>query len=258
MQSPRLSALLLLFMLLSGCANHPVTVSMSTTRFDNPEVSSEPLNVNLALGSGSRTTLNIENDDQNYSGTDPYLFARGNITAAKGLELSITSDEDSATHFAIKYQFYGAHAEQSIVGNFSQAFTLGYEKNTSNEQYSSDGDYIDCASFYCDYVANPGYWQHDTDVYDVAWVLGYKFADRDIVYGGPFYQWGQLNGYKTINNGATESLKSDGYMIGANLALEHRFSFGMGLAGEIVYANLNWGKYSQNDTSFNFKIDYQF
>ena len=47
-------------------------------------------------------------------------------------------------------------------------------------------------------------------------------------------------------------------MIGANIAIEHRFSFGMGLAGEIVYSQLGWAGYSQTDTSFNFKIDYQF
>lgn len=254
MKYPLLPASLILSVLLSACSTNPVTVSMSTTRFDNPEVSSEPLKVNLALGSGGRTTLNIETNDKNYSGTDAYVFARGHITAAKGLEISISTDNASATHVGIKYQFYGAHTEQSTKGNFSQAFTLGYERNTTNEFYYSGGDYIDCESLYCNYVADSGYWQHDTEVYDIAWVLGYKFSARDIIYGGPFYQWGQLNGY----NNSTELLESDGYMIGANLAMEHRFSFGLGLAGEIVYANLNWDHYSQNDTSFNFKIDYQF
>ena len=230
---------------------------MSTTRFDNPEVSSEPLKVNLALGHGSRTRLIIEDKsyDYGYSGTDVYGFFRGNITAAKGLEISVRNDEDSATRVGLKYQFYGAHTEQSTIGNLSQAFTLGYERNTTKQQ---DYFYTSCDSYYCEPVHELGVWEHDTDVYDVAWVVGYKFATRDIIYGGPFYQWGQLNGYKSISNASTEQLESDGYMIGANIAIEHRFSFGMGLAGELVYSNLDWGSYSQSDTSFNFKIDYQF
>ncbi len=251
------SALLssLLLTLLSACSTNPVTVSMSSTRFDNPEVSSETFKVNLALGHGGRTTLTVEDDPYNYDGTEIYGFARGNITAAKGLEISVRSDDDSATRVGLKYQFYGENTEQSTIGNLSQAFALGYERNTTTEQnyFYSNCDIIDCEPVY-----ELGMWEHDTDIYDIAWIVGYRFAERDIIYGGPFYQWGDLQGYKTIPNASTEKLESDGDMIGANIAIEHRFSFGMGLAGELVYSKLNWGNYSQTDTSFNFKIDYQF
>jgi hypothetical protein len=231
---------------------------MSTTRFDNPEVSSEPFKVNLALGHGGRTSLTIEDDSYAIDGTEIYGFARGNITAGKGLEISVSSDEDSATRVGLKYQFYGAHTEQSTIGNLSQAFTLGYERNTTTEQFYTAGYYADCDNLYCDYISDPGTWEHDTDVYDIAWVVGYKFAERDIIYGGPFYQWGGLQGYKNIANTATEQLNSDGNMIGANVAIEHRFSFGLGLAGELVYSKLSWQGFSETDASFNFKIDYQF
>ena len=251
MKYPLLIISLLLCTVISACSSHPVTVSMSTTRFDNPEVSSEPLKVNLAVGLGGRTTLTIEDDLNNVDGTDIYDFYRGNITALKGLEISIRSDADSATRVGIKYQFYGAHTEQSTKGSLSQAFTLGYERNTTSKLEHLDDSYND-------YVNSESYWEHDTDVYDIAWVVGYKFTQRAIIYGGPFYQWGQLKGYKTITNASTEALNSNGYMLGANIAIEHRFSFGMGLAGEIVYSNLDWGNYSQSDTAFNFKIDYQF
>ena len=231
---------------------------MSTTRFDNPEVSSESLKVNVALGLGSRTNLAIEDTSYHTDGTEVYGFVRGNITAAKGLAISVKTDDDSATHIGLKYQFYGANTEQSSKGNISQAFTLGYERNTTNAHYYTSGNYSKCHNFYCDYVSNAADWEHDTDVYDIAWVVGYKLAERSIIYGGPFYQWGQINGYKKIANIAEEKLNGNGYMIGANIAIEHRFSFGMGLAGEIVYSNLDWGQYSQSDTAFNFKIDYQF
>ncbi|MCP4992152.1 MAG: hypothetical protein GY928_40720 [Colwellia sp.] len=246
---------LLLSILLSACSSNPVTVSMSTTRFDNPEVSSEPLKVNLTLGHGGRTILTVEDDPYNYDGTEVYGFARGNITAAKGLEISVRSDEDSATRVGLKYQFHGEHTEQSTIGNLSQAFTLGYERNTTSEQSSF---YSNCDTLSCEPIYELGIWEHDTDVYDIAWVVGYRFAARDIIYGGPFYQWGTLKGYKNIPNTSTEQLESDGNMIGVNIAIEHRFSFGMGLAGEIVYSKLNWENYGQTDASFNFKIDYQF
>jgi hypothetical protein len=258
MKYPTLFISLLLFTFLSACSSSPITVSMSTTRFDNPEVSSEPLTVNLALGHGGRTTLAIEGNSDYIDGTEIYGFARGNITAAKGLEISVRSDDDSATHIGLKYQFYGAHTEQSTKGNFSQALTLGYERNNTSKQYSTYNHNWSCDELSCDDTSTTNSWEHDTNVYDIAWVVGYRFAKRDIIYGGPFYQWGQLEGYKAIANTSTEDLKSNGYMLGANIAIEHRFSFGMGLAGEVVYSNLDWGNYSQSDTSFNFKIDYQF
>ncbi len=247
---------LFLSILLSACSTNPVTVSMTTTRFDSPEVSSKPLKVNLALGHGGRTTLAIEDDPYNYDGTNIDGFARGNITAAKGLEISVRSDEDSATRVGLKYQFHGEYSDQSTTGNLSQAFTLGYERNATSRKssfYSSN-----CDTNYCESEYEDGIWEHDTDVYDIAWVVGYRFSDRYIIYGGPFYQWGALKGYKTIPNTPTEQLESDGNMIGANIAIEHRFSFGMGLAGEIVYSKLDWETYSQTEASFNFKIDYQF
>lgn len=261
---PLFTTCLFLLITLSACSTNPVSVSMSTTRFDNPEVSSKPLKVNLALGHGGRTKLIIEDkhDDYDSSGTNLTGFYRGNITAAKGLEISVRGDEDSAAHVGIKYQFYGAHTEQSTKGNLSQALTLGYERNSTKEQHSSGGYYSDCDGYYCDYVTERGSWQHDADIYDVAWVVGYKITSRDIIYGGPFYQWGELNGDKNITNtttnATTKQLKSDGYMIGTNFAIEHRFSFGMGLAAEVVYSTIKWEKYSQSSGSFNFKIDYQF
>lgn len=228
---------------------------MSSTRFDNPEVSSEPFSVNLALGHGGRTSLTVEENIDNSDGTEIYGFARGNITAAKGLEISIRSDDDSATRVGVKYQFHGDYSNQSTIGNLSQAIAIGFERNTTTGQ---NYFYSNCDNNFCEPIYQVGTWEHDTDIYDIAWIVGYKFAQRDIVYGGPFYQWGGLQGYKTIADAYQEQLNSDGYMFGANIAIEHRFSFGMGLAGEIVQSQLRWNGFSKSDTSFNFKIDYQF
>jgi len=229
-------------------------MSVSTTRFDNPEVSEKPLKVNLAMGHGSRSHVSIEETnpksplfltfDDEEGGTEIYLFTKADVTAYKGLAISLTKDQESDFHVGVKYQFYGEHSEQSIRGNLSQAFTIGYESNETNESFNAST-----------------FWQHDTNIYDVAWVIGYKVLDNSIIYGGPFYQWGDLDGDKKIlltNSTNLKELNSTGNMIGANIAFEHRFSFGLGLAGEYVISKLNWDGFKETGMALNFKLDYQF
>ena len=264
---------------------------MSNMRFDNPEVSSKPLKVNLATGFSSRTILEIESRTANDlstddDGTEINDYVRGSITAAEGIEISITRDSDQATHLGVKYQFYGEHSDKSNKGNFSQAITLGYEQNSSTDSYASLNSVAptECTELICTFSREEAntYWEHDANIYDIAWVLGYKLSEKSIIYGGPFYQWGNINGYKGINTQyitqeypnseageftTQESsyskdiqlkLDSSGYMLGANLAVEHRFSFGLGFAAEVVVSKMSWDKYSISDTGINLKMDYQF
>lgn len=239
-------------LLLSACNTYnPVIVSVSNHRLDNPEVNSKPLKLNLALGASSKTTLTVEEDSSDDDGAGLHLYAQGSITAGKGVEISIRLDDQSSTHFGIKYQFYGENADKSSPGNFSQAFTLGYDTNNTN-------DFSECNSSSCTASESTFSWDHDTSIYDGAWILGYKLTEYNIVYGGPFYQWGSLNGYKSSSNGSQEEIDSNGEMIGANLAIEHRFQGGLGLTGEVVYSTLRWNEFSEDSTGVNFKIDYQF
>ena len=264
---PLILVCLLSCIVLSACNSTPI-VTTSATRFDNPEVSGEPLSVNVALIVGSRTELSIAQDPEKNVTEPSFPIISGNITAGKGLEISVSKDE-SATHFGVKYQFYGEHTEQSTDGNFSQAFTIGFERNGTSDNFdtpcsdlpsysecsiNSDSDVFEIINT-GDSVS--GHWELNTNIYDIAWVLGYKFTDRDIIYGGPFYQWGDLVGYSEIGN-TSKSFNSDGYMVGTNLAIEHRFDFGMGLGAEVVFSKFNWGNDALTSSAFNFKIDWQF
>ena len=123
---------------------------------------------------------------------------------------------------------------------------------------NSTNDSSDCSSSLCRSEESASNWDHDTSIYDGAWVLGYKLTEYNIIYGGPFYQWGSLNGYKSITDVSEESIDSNGYMMGANIAIEHRFSFGLGLTGEVIYSTLRWNEFQENSTWFNVKMDYQF
>jgi len=233
-------------LLLTAC--NPVSLSVSNHRMENPEVNSKPFKVNLASGFSGRTDMAIEERiDSDSDGVSLPAFAQGGITLGKGVEVSIRVDADSAKHLGVKYQFYGDHAEQSSSGNFSQAVTLGYEMNHTRDD-------SDCGTYDCNYDS----WEHDTDIYDGAWIFGYKLTERNIIYGGPFYQWGSLEGYKYLFDDSQEAIDSDGDMIGANIALEHRFSSGLGLTGEVVYSTLRWEGFTEDTVLVNFKMDYQF
>lgn len=239
-------------LLLGACQGYnPVILTASNHRLDNPEVNSQPFKVNIATALSSRTALTVEENASNDDGAKSELSQQVAMTTGKGVEVKIRADTQEAIHLGIKYQFYGDHAESSSTGNFSQALTLGYE-------FNNDSDDSSCSTSFCDENESYSNWEYDTHAYDLAWILGYKLTSYNIVYGGPFYRWISLDGYKSIADLSEQNISGDGDMIGANIAIEHRFKFGLGLTGEIAYSTLRWEKYSIDDTGYHFKIDYQF
>ncbi|ALO36428.1 hypothetical protein CMT41_18025 [Colwellia sp. MT41] len=244
---------LLMVLFLAGCSNGGVYVSLSNTRLDNPEVSSKPLQVNLAWSNGNRKYLMIEKIAEGDYGNEGTGFVRASITTIPGLALSVNDGAGSVLHFAAKYQFYGQYSDQSKTGNISQAITLGYEKKNTKGT-STTGIQSDYGYTYDDDSS----WQHNTGIYDVAWIVGYKLSPHNIIYGGPFYQWGTLKGSKNFSSGVSKNLNSNGSSIGANIAIEHRFTYGLGVGAELLYSSSNWAGYHSSDSAFNFKVDFQF
>ncbi|NRB40591.1 MAG: hypothetical protein HRU20_19340 [Pseudomonadales bacterium] len=220
----------------------PPKVSMSTTRLINPEVHSEPLKVNLSAGSSTRSVITLaeaETHKDNF-----YVYVKAGVTVADGLEIALQDEGSGAVSVAGKYQFAGDRADKAEQGNFSQALSLGYERNSNQHNNVADqGDY----------------WKHKTGIYDVGWILGYRVSPTTIVYGGPFYQWGDLSGEQGLggDNGVIP-LAYDGRMLGASIAVEYRLKVGIGFAGEFVLADTQWENYSNTSTHYNFKVDYQF
>jgi hypothetical protein len=229
---------LLSFIALSGCKSTP-KASLSTLRLNNPEINSEPLKVNLALGIGSRSETYLE--DGNNDGDDLSSFGRASITVAKGWQISFQDESYDAQSLAIQYQFYGEYADKSDEGNLSQSLRLGYERK------ETDLDYGDI------------HWQHKRDIFDLSWILGYRFSKNLIVYGGPFYYSGSLDGYYQAGlNEQEQTLEENGEQYGGNIAIEYRFDNGFGLATELVVSESSWGKYSHGSSNVNVKFDFQF
>jgi hypothetical protein len=227
-----------LIVVVSGCKSTP-KATMSTLRLNSPEISSEPLRVNLAVGLGSRSETYLE--DGNSDEDDIALFGRASITFASGWQISIQDESDDAQSLAIQYQFYGEYADKADKGNFSQSLRLGYERK------ETDLDYREI------------YWQHDSDIFDIYWILGYRLSKNLIVYGGPFYYSGNLDGYYQAKlSEQRQVLDEDGELYGSNIALEYRFDNGFGVASEIVISETSWGEFSHGSSNLNVKFDYQF
>jgi len=242
---PSVIFLLSAFAVLSGCNSTP-KASMSTLRLNNPEVNSKPLKVNLAVGHGSRSEIYLE--DENTDSDDINVFARASVSISNGWQVSIQDESDEAYSVAVQYQFYGDNADKADRGNFSQAIRLGYEGKVSGR---GDKDTN---------LENNTYWEHKTNIFDISWILGYRFNKNLIMYGGPFYYNGSLKGqYKPeLEQSQIIELDEDGKQYGANVAIEYRFNNGIGLSGEFIVTEASWGDYSHGSSNANFKFDYQF
>lgn len=228
--------------ILVGCSTAPPKVSMSTVRLSSPEVHSEPLKANVSTGMNTRVVTTFTETGSHHE--SEFFYIQGGVTVADGIEVSLKNELSGATSFAAKYQFSGARSNHAEEGNFSQALSVGYEGNSNSESSGRDQE---------------DYWKHKSNIYDVAWILGYRLSSATIVYGGPFYQWGGLHGEQRrgADSEITE-LNSDGKMLGANLAVEYRFNSGIGLAGELVISEAQWDELSHRSSNFNFKVDYYF
>lgn len=224
---------------LTGCESTP-KATMSTLRLNNPEVSSEALQVNLAVGLGSRSETYLENGHDD--GEDYSVFGRGAISMSNGWQISVQGESDDAKSLAIQYQFYGEFADKADKGNLSQSLRLGYERN---ETSFSSGD--------------NSLWKHESDIFDISWILGYRLSKNVIVYGGPFYYTGNLDGdYQNDRSEQREALEEDGEQYGGNIAIEYRFDNGFGVASEFVISETSWGNYSHASSNANIMFDFQF
>ncbi len=254
-----ISVAVIILSFLSGCESTPQTV-MPTYRLNSPEVSSVPLAVNISSGVGSISEVNLTESDKVSSENvnDSALFFRASIVAVEGLKIiaSGAANHDEVASVTALYQFYGLNADKTVAGNVSQALSLAYVSSSGRGSYGSLTPQVTAE----DKSVN---WEQDTDIIDVAWILGYRISPELLTYGGPFYQWGKAKVRNALESGSNklESYSKEehnGNLLGANLALEYRFNFGLGLTGEVVFSKAKWSDSTITESSFNFKIDYQF
>ncbi|MBY6094530.1 hypothetical protein [Ferrimonas balearica] len=252
----RLGVIGVLMLLLNACTT-VVTVTPQHYRMDRPEVDSRSFRPNLALGvATSETTVLEENRDS--GGNSLYPLGRVGLSLGHGTEFSVAM-VDNAMRYAAKWQFRGQRAEQSEVGNWSQALSLAVE-------LSDTEDAVSC-NHWCAQPRETA-WNADLTLYDLAWIFGYRPERGWLLYGGPYYRVGKVAGHWHHKEGdvVTERpIRSDGEIYGANLALEYRFGFGLGLTVEGIYANTRFDSFregeprqSQSDAFLNFLVDYHF
>ncbi|QDP00396.1 hypothetical protein [Thalassotalea sp. PS06] len=256
-----------LLMLTTACLSTTTPeVSMGKTRFQSPEVNSKPFDVKVNMSTATRSVVVLsdlqsdilsrgEGPDENGNCFSPCfrptadvndndgeadLRIEGSVSVGKGFEVIVSGGDSNK--ISLKYQFYGAHEDQSGTGNVSQAIAIGYE---SFEDSNSGVN-----------------WKTETKTYDIAYIIGRRLSKRTIVYGGPFVQIAdaQGDGYLSFREQPDYlfSYGVDGHMLGANLAIEQRFSSGLGWGVEGVVSKSDWGDDDYTDGAVHLRFGYQF
>lgn len=281
------TSLLLLSSILSGCFGSKT--SLSTLRMDKPEVSSNRYQTNLKVGLGMRQEVNLTSSDDSDKWVSDLSaisldsevkknelspFINLAVVVAPKLELSLGSLEDSK--LGVKYQFSGQDAENADSGNFSQAatFAISLFKGSNNQISTSKTEvFFDDTESPVDYdVQTQENYNQKTFSIDVAYILGYRFSKRQMIYGGPFFIWSSLKGEqlfsvtRTANGNTSESsteqrildLDSNGNMLGVSLAYEFLFNNGIFLTTEYSVGKMKWHNDSASTSALNFVVGYNF
>ncbi|MBY6186927.1 hypothetical protein KUV89_09865 [Marinobacter hydrocarbonoclasticus] len=213
-------------LLLSGCAASTV-MAPQHFRMDRPEVDGRALRPSVGLGKVNAREVTLD-AGQVIEEVESDLLGRLGLSLGNGVEFGAAS-AGNASRYSLKYQFSGSYAENEALGNWPQAVSIAVE-HTNSDQFMAC---TFCAS------ADQDLWQMDLALYDVAWILGHRPSAGWLIYGGPYYRFGRLNGQwqSSEQPGASERLNGRTQIWGANLATEYRFQTGLGLTVEMVYAN---------------------
>ena len=276
-------------LIITAC--NSTSTSLSTVRLDRPEVSSQKYDTRMNMGFGGRASVELtESNIVTYSLGDAIIdssesvsfnpsaefvdaeaYANISTTVAPRIEISLSTIDDAK--FAIKYQFYGDTSDTAKAGNYSQAISLGLAR------FSDDGTRVfDGFSPEVDESGERAFrrlnqdFEQETYSIDIAWINGYRAGSNFLIYGGPYLVHGRLSGNElsTFTSGNNEdlsdgtvmtnnvSLDSNGTMIGANLALEYEFDFGLFFTIESTWSRIDW-EGATNDTSYySFNFGYHF
>ena len=266
----------LLLLVLSGCSvNTPPHTSLSLVRFESPELSAKPLSVQLNQGLSEDRVVTLSNNQESqvsYGCSQPdwtsadgsceqeYVFLRGSLAVAKGLEVAYTKHADH--RISVKHQFAGQHRENADEGNWSQAVVVGYSWQ-QNDYDRATFDQLHSPS--PDIYLTHSRWEQKTTGYDIGYVLGYRVSPRLLIYGGPYLYKGKLKGEQfltlTENNSETEliiDLDSTGRKLGLNLALQFNFGKYFVLQTEVVSSRLTWANVNKQANQINIMAGVQF
>ncbi|MDK1288686.1 outer membrane beta-barrel protein [Pseudoalteromonas umbrosa] len=250
------AAVLTSLIVLTGCQSTPPEADPGSARFNSPEVHSQPFKLKLSLGTDKGRTIPIEGAPLDSNNSESFASAEMSL----GGGFSAKHQSGKADKWSIKYQISGQYAETAQAGNISHAIALGYlsdqesglVENSSNNSPATRKD-----------------WKLDHDLIDVSWITGYRLSDELLVYGGAFYQFGEIDGayYRTVSDGCSESHASectlshfsdDGSTYGLSLSIEYAINKHLSYSVEAIRSHSNWFNRKEKDTLVNGKVTYQF
>lgn len=241
--------------LLGACAS-PLRIKIPVMRFESPELEgAAEKSFNFAGGVQSYNEAELSPDmnttrvhdvavttRQGFIGQESddvtdvfdfsYLFLRLGYSLPIPLEITWRFPD----RLGLKFQFLGPRASDAKSGSFSAALTASYGKRGLDSTSGSDDSLTSFASY-----------SFSRELIDTALVLGLRFSDDWMVYGGPFY----FTSPYTVTQNTTTSLESrtvEGQVesVGGNLGLQWRSADSFMLRLEVAANSLKAHRHEQN------------
>jgi hypothetical protein len=246
---------LITLLLLGACAS-PLRIKVPVMRFESPELEGpEKQNFNFAAGVQSYNEAELSPDmnttrvhdvpvttRQGFVGQESddltdvfdfsYLFLRLGYSLPIPLEITWRFPD----RLGLKFQFLGPRADEAKSGSFSAAVTASYGKRGLDSSTGSDDSITSFASY-----------SFSRELIDTALVLGLRFSDDWMVYGGPFY----FTSPYTVTQNTTTSLESRTVKgsvdsVGGNLGLQWRKADSFMLRLEVAANTLKAHRHQQS------------
>jgi long-subunit fatty acid transport protein len=249
-------AFISIILLLTGCESSP-EYNARMARLDNPEVHSEAFKFRTSIGSDGTHEISLDRSRKLGSGRAARIDTA--MTLGKGFEAKYVYN--GFEKLSLKYQFYGAGRESASAGNWSHAVSLGYGEG-KDDGYLYDDNYS---------------WYQKVKFLDLALISGYRFNDSIQVYGGFFYQPGELDlEFYQYNRSKTAGCESyynyeepprecfinqhdlNGENYGFNLAVELKVFSNLYLTLEAVHGLASWYGIDNAETTANFNFAFYY
>lgn len=227
-------AIITISVFLNGCA---IKTRIPANRFETPEARGEQWHGSVygSIQGATEITLVPDYTRQPPRTNSPeidrgYMIRPGvDLGVVERLDVSIKTPLEAPWTISAKYQFLGETEASAGEQNFSLAasMALGY-----NSDEAKDKDLISGVES-----------EHETEVtsFDAAVIAGYRFHEKAMVYGGPFFTAYSADGEITqpVSSGAKHRFEGSGRQYGVNVGI--RFHFGRFLLMlEEAYVNASY------------------
>ena len=167
--------------LLSGCSTGPVNIALSMNRLDSPEANGKLFAGRVHGGHRSEHKITLTPDYGifliNSSKPDINSVSQWGMGGGLGLldrlDGDVKLEADTPAIVQLKYQLFGATRREAPKSGFSAAVTAGY----GHESQGASGETF--------LGTQRGTYSLKGSLYDFSLILGYRFNEETLLYGGP-------------------------------------------------------------------------